>query len=204
LSTAGPVVFIVDDDEAVRDSLAVMLESHGLEVWSFDSAQAFLQALVPGWQGCLLLDIKMPMMDGRELQRELARRGCRLPIVFVTGHGDVPMAVEAMKAGAADFIEKPLDPDVVLESVQRQLRAPGGHRDETDPELAPRHARLTPREMEVMLLVVRGLQNKQIAYELGVSPRTIELHRARVMEKMQARNLPTLTRMALALGILAD
>ena len=200
----GHDVFIVDDDEAVRDSLAVMLETRGFSVRQFASGESFLQALDLDWRGCLLLDIKMPAMDGRALQGELAKRGCRLPVVFITGHGDVPLAVEAMKAGAADFIEKPLDPEVVLESVRRQLQATGRGHEAADPELASRHEQLTPREREVMLLVVRGLQNKQVARELGISPRTVELHRARVMEKMQARSLPALTRMALALGRLAD
>jgi len=200
----GHDVFIVDDDEAVRDSLAVMLETRGFSVRQFASGESFLQALDLDWRGCLLLDIKMPAMDGRALQGELAKRGCRLPVVFITGHGDVPLAVEAMKAGAADFIEKPLDPEVVLESVRRQLQATGRDHEAADPELASRHEQLTPREREVMLLVVRGLQNKQVARELGISPRTVELHRARVMEKMQARSLPALTRMALALGRLAD
>jgi two-component system response regulator FixJ len=204
LNMTGKCVYIVDDDEAIRDSLSVMLETRGFAVRAFGSARAFLGALNPAWQGCVLLDIKMPGMDGRELQRELAGRGCRLPIVFITGHGDVPIAVEAMKAGAADFIEKPLDPALLEASVRRLLEGPGAAEDNAKSEIAARHLRLTRREKEVLLLVVRGLQNKQIAHEFDISPRTVELHRARVMEKMQARNLPALTRMALALGVLAD
>jgi len=198
------LIFIVDDDEAVRDSLSVMLETRGLAVRSFASARAFLEALQGDWRGCLLLDIKMPGMDGRELQRELASRGCRLPIIFITGHGDVPMAVDAMKAGAADFIEKPFDPEDLLASVRCQMDDSPAATEVADSELTARHGQLTPREQEVMAQVVRGLQNKQIAYELDISPRTVELHRARVMEKMRARNLPALTRMALALGIPVD
>jgi two-component system, LuxR family, response regulator FixJ len=206
-----PVVFVVDDDEAVRDSLAVMLEAEGLAVEAFASGRALLEALAPGGRaGCVVADVRMPDMDGLELLERLMARdgggGGRLPVIIMTGHGDVPMAVRAMKAGAVDFIEKPFTPELILATVRRHLEppgdaarggAPGGEGD----GVARRLEQLTPREREVLEQLVIGRQKKVIAHELDISPRTVEIHRARVMEKMGARSLSHLVRMALAAGI---
>jgi two-component system response regulator DctR len=199
-------VFIVDDDEAVRDSLGAMLGARDLRVRAFGSGAAFLEAYDSAWQGVLLLDVKMPIIDGRELQRRLRARGCRLPIIFITGHGDISMAVQAMKEGAADFIEKPIDPDDLLTRMETHLNAtPGDMAGEVaDPAARERFEQLTPREKEVMRLVVAGRPNKVVAYELGISPRTVELHRARVMEKMGVRNLASLVRVGLQLGMATE
>ena len=199
-------MFVVDDDEAVRDSLAVMLEAEGLAVEAFASGRALLEALAPGQRpGCVVADVRMPDMDGLELlDRLMARDGGRPPVIIVTGHGDVPMAVRAMKAGAVDFIEKPFTPELILDTVRRHLEGPREACAEAPGEggeVALRLGRLTPRERDVLEQLVIGRPNKVIAYELGISPRTVEIHRARVMEKMGARSLSHLVRMALAVGI---
>jgi len=194
--TAARTVHIVDDDEAVRRGLQALLEVNGYAVRTFASAEAFLAA-APSAPGCILLDLRMPGMGGLELQAELKRRGSRLPVVIITGHGDVPAAVAALKAGASDFLEKPFDSDVVLASVAEALRAepPPGERT----AIAAAVAQLTPREREVMQLVTAGQTNKAIAHRLGIALRTVEIHRARVMEKTGARNLSELIRLALRL-----
>lgn len=200
----APAIFIVDDDEAVRDSLRLLLESAGLApVVAFASGSSFLAEAEPQPGDCLLLDVRMPDMDGLELQVELNRRGVRLPLIIMTGHGDVPMAVRAMKAGAADFLEKPFSDELLLDSVRRaRLMAAEATREERESgALRQRFESLTAREHEVLEGMVAGRPNKLIAHDLGISPRTVEIHRARVMEKMEARSLSALVRMALAAGI---
>lgn len=190
-------VYVVDDDPAARDSLALLLQADGLAVECYASAEMFLVQLQPGAGGCIIADIRMPDMDGLELQEELKRRSSKLPVIIVTGHGDVPLAVRAMKAGAIDFLEKPFEADALLSSVRRALAAsPAGVRSE---DSAERLALLTDRERQVLELIVEGRANKVIAHELSISPRTVELHRARVMDKMQARNLADLVRLVLPL-----
>jgi two-component system response regulator FixJ len=191
------VVHVVDDDVAVRQSLAFLLGSAGLSVRLYDSALSFLAALPGLANGCVVTDIRMPEMDGLEMQRHLRSRGVELPVIVITGHADVPLAVEAMKAGAIDFIEKPFDDEVIIETVRRALEL----RPAANPEIAQRLASLTPREREVLDGLVAGRANKVIAFDLDISPRTVEIHRARVMEKMQARSLSQLVRMALESGI---
>ncbi len=193
------VVFIVDDDEALRDSLRWLIESVGLMVETHDSADSFLQSYYPGQSGCLLLDVRMPGMSGLELQEQLESRDVRLPIVIITGHGDVAMAVRAMKAGAMDFIEKPFDDELLLASIQRALSLDVEQRKSraTQAEILARLAHLTRREHQVMELVTTGKANKQIASELNVSAKTVEAHRAHVMEKMQANSLAELVRMSM-------
>ena len=202
--TGDPRIFIVDDDEAIRDSLEMLLRSAGFaHVVAFASAREFLAQAAPAAGECLLLDVRMPDMDGLELQSELNRRGVRLPVIIMTGHGDVPIAVRAMKAGATDFIEKPFSEDLLLDCVRRarEHAAEAMRESEEAEETRRRVETLTPREREVMHGMVAGRPNKLIAYDLGISPRTVEIHRARVMEKMQARSLSALVRMALAAGI---
>lgn len=199
-------VFVVDDDAAVRDSLKALLESDGLAVEIYDAGQTFLDAHDAhdtDGGGCLLLDVQMPDMNGLELQQKLADTGSSLPVIIITGYGDVPIAVKALKAGAVDFIEKPFSDDVILAGVRRALELGEQTRHKLASVDAAKAgiARLTAREHEVLEHLVIGRQNKQIAYDLGISSRTVEIHRARVMEKMAARNLAHLVRMAIALGI---
>lgn len=194
-----PTVYVVDDDEAVRDSLGLLLKSLGLRARMFESGQAMLEAYDPGFRGCLVLDIRMPGMSGMELQQELIKRHCALPIIFVTGHGDVPMAVDAMQHGAFDFIQKPFRDQELLDRINQALTWDHEHRSDEDYRrgVLERFQSLTPREREVMDCVVRGLANKVIAMDLNLSQRTVEIHRARVMEKMNARSLADLVRMSL-------
>lgn len=194
-----PIVYIVDDDEAMRTSLKWLIESVGLRVLTFASAQAFLAADAPSHAGCLVVDVRMPGMSGLDLQAHLAKRDCRLPVIIITGHGDVAMAVRAMKAGALDFIEKPFNDETLLNSIQRGLDLDATQRRQRlrRADIAARLAQLTPREQEVMALVTDGRANKEIAATLGVSAKTVEAHRARVMDKMQAASLADLVRMAL-------
>lgn len=197
------IVFVVDDDAAVRDSLKDLLESDGLTAEVYGAAQEFLDAHDTARGGCLLLDIQMPDMNGLELQQKLADKGSTLPVIIITGHGDVPIAVKALKAGAVDFIEKPFTDDVILGGVRRALELGEQNRREqaSVDEAKAGIARLTTREYEVFEHLVIGRLNKQMAFDLGISKRTVEVHRARVMEKMEARNLAHLVRMAMALGI---
>ncbi len=194
-----PTVFVVDDDAAVRDSLKLLLKSVGQAVETFASAQEFLDAYKDDRPGCLVLDIRMPGMSGLELQEKLNERRSILPVIFITGHGDVPMAVEAMQAGAVDFIQKPFRDQDLLDRINQAVERDTANRA----DLAERNAirrrlgTLTPREREVMDLVVRGKANKVIAGDLNLSQRTVEIHRARVMEKMQASSLAHLVRMVL-------
>jgi two-component system response regulator FixJ len=195
-----PLVHVVDDDEAVRDSLGLLLEAAGLSVRTYDSATAFLKALPNLAAGCVLTDVRMPELDGLELQRRLTELGIRLPVIVMTGHGDVPIAVEALKAGAADFLEKPFDDAQLLAAVSSAIAASQRKSEEEAAMagIAKRLASLTPREREVLDKLVAGQPNKTIAYDLGSSPRTVEVHRARVMEKMGVRSLPELVRMTIA------
>lgn len=194
-----PTVFVVDDDEAVRTSLRLLLKSVGLQVETFASAQEFLDQFDPDRAGCLVLDIRMPGVSGLELQQQLNDRHSIMPIVFITGHGDVPMAVEAMQAGAVDFIQKPFRDQDLIDRINRALekdKAMRGELRERD-EIRRRMSQLTPREREVLELVTQGKANKVIAGDLNVSQRTVEIHRARVMEKMGAASLAHLVRMVI-------
>jgi two-component system, LuxR family, response regulator FixJ len=196
-------VYIVDDDDAVRDSLSVLLEACGHRVQSFELAQAFLDAAAALPLGCLIADIRMPEMDGLELQRHLNERSLHFPMIVITGHGDVTLAVRAMKAGALDFIEKPFATPTILASVEAAL-ARLEAADQSDPAALAAQAKLellSPREREVLDGLFAGLPNKTIAYDLAISPRTVEIHRARVMDKMGARSLSALIRLALAAGL---
>jgi two-component system response regulator FixJ len=194
------LVHVIDDDDAVRDSLALLLDAAGIAARTYDSATAFL-ALAPSLgAGCVLTDVRMPDLDGLALQRKLTEAGVTLPVIVMTGHGDVPIAVAALKAGAADFLEKPFDDERLIATVRTALTAgrEAWRHAAAITQIATRVASLTPREREVLTLVVAGSPNKTIAYDLGASPRTIEVHRARVMEKMGARNLAELVRMMIA------
>lgn len=201
----GQVVYVVDDDGAVRDAVAMLLATAGLVCETYDDALAFLCALDACAErsqgGCIVLDVRMPGMSGLELQRELGSRGVGIPIIFVTGYGDVPMAVEAMKRGAADFIAKPFAGEELIERVRAAVDASAGRRAAIQELAVIRDcaATLSPREREVFERVAAGEANKAVAIDLGVSERTVEIHRSRVMKKMRARNLASLVRMRLAL-----
>ena len=196
--TADPTVFVVDDDRAVRESLRWLVESVGLEVETYDSARSFLDAYTVDRPGCLVLDVRMRGMSGIEMQEALAGRGITLPVIVITGFGDVATAVRAMKLGAVDFVEKPFNDQELLELIQRCIdRDAGSRREDTDrAAVLARMSTLTHREREVFDLVVDGKSNKETARILKVSPKTVEIHRARVMEKMQADTLAELVRMA--------
>lgn len=190
-------VFIVDDDQAIRHAMELLMRSVGLRYEIFHSGDDFLEHYSPDRPGCLVLDIRMPGMGGLELQQKLIELHSTLPIIFITGHGDVPMAVKAMQKGAVDFIQKPFRDQELLDRVHEALKTDEERRSEREEQddIAARIDKLTKREHEVMDLVVTGKPNKVIAYELGVSQRTVEIHRARVMEKMEARSLAELVRM---------
>ena len=199
----GATIFIVDDDFDVRDSLKALLESADYTVRDFDSAKKVLAASDLKSAACLIADIRMPDMDGLTLQEELVQKQLGIPVIIMTGHGDVPLAVRAMKAGAVDFVEKPYDDDLLLGAITRALELGSKRRNQA--ALAQtandRIALLTAREREVLECLVAGHANKIIAYQLDISPRTVEIHRAHVMEKLQARSLSDLVRMALAAGV---
>jgi len=196
-------VYIVDDDEAVRDSLAALLQSKAYRVWSFGTAAEFLAAASSLTVGCLIVDIRMPNMDGLELQQQLIARSLDFPLIVITGHGDVPLAVRAMKAGAVDFIEKPFASEAILSSLQAALSRLTASEEEdlVRAAAAAKLALLSPRQLQVLKCLLAGLPNKSIAYDLEISPRTVEIHRARVMDKMGARSLSELIRLALAAGV---
>jgi two-component system, LuxR family, response regulator FixJ len=192
-------VFVVDDDEAVRNSLRFLLKSVGLATQTLASAREFLDSYKPQQPGCLVLDVRMPGMSGLELQQQLNLRGAVIPVIFITGHGDVPMAVEAMQQGAFDFLQKPFRDQDLIDRIQRALE-----RDSRNRTTLAQHTRirerldsLTEREREVLTLITRGMPNKVMAAELGVSQRTVEIHRARIMEKSGAASLAQLVRMVL-------
>jgi FixJ family two-component response regulator len=199
----GPVVFVVDDDRSLREAIKLLLESVGLRVETFRTAEQFLSSPRPDAPACLILDVRLPGVSGLELQRRLLRGGVPIPTVFITGHGDVPMSVQAMKAGAVEFLTKPFRDQHLLDAVQQALerdRIDRAHRAE-QAELRRRFDSLTSREREVMRLVLRGLLNKQIAGRLGTSEITVKVRRARMMEKMQAQSIVELARMAERLAI---
>src|SRR5262245_8339288 len=197
-------VHVIDDDEAARHSLAFLLGTAKIAVKTYESATAFLDSITGVKSGCIITDVRMPGMSGIELLRKLKELGVALPVIVVTGHGDVPLAVEAMKIGAADFLEKPFDDEVMLQAVRsacNQQRSNDMHKAERA-EIDSRLASLSNREREVLQGLVRGLANKQIAFDLGISPRTVEIYRANLMTKMQASSLSDLVRMALIAEIL--
>ena len=202
MSAEEPVVFVVDDDQAVREGTKSLIETVGLRVETFRTAREFLSSARPDAPGCLVLDVRLPGLSGLDLQRELADAGTPIPIIFITGHGDVPIAVHAMKAGAVEFLTKPFRDQQLLDAIQQAIERDRVERRERT-ELAglrTRYESLTPREREVMALVVAGLLNKQAAAELGKSEITVKVHRAQVMRKMQAESLADLVRMAERLG----
>ena len=201
-NNARPTIFVVDDDSAVRDALKLLLRSVGQSVETFGSGQEFIESYSEDRPGCLVLDIRMPGMSGLELQQKLNERHSILPIIFITGHGDVPMAVEAMQAGAVDFIQKPFRDQDLIDRINQALEKDNNNRAALGERNDIRHRleTLTPREREVLDLVVHGKANKVIAGDLKLSQRTVEIHRARVMEKMQASSLAHLVRMVLEVG----
>ncbi len=192
----APIVFVVDDDASVRDAVGRLIASVGLRVETFGSTREFLDGKRPESPACLVLDVRLPDASGLELQRELAEAGVQIPIIFITGHADVPMSVRAMKAGAVEFLTKPFRGQELLEAIQEAIARDrvAWHDRAQMKELRARYATLTPREKEVLALVVSGLLNKQIGAELGASELTIKTHRGRVMEKMQAESLADLVR----------
>lgn len=198
-----PTVYIVDDDEAVRDSLAVLLQTAGFNIATYSSGDAFVDALDATGNGCLIIDVRMPGRSGLDIQKMLVERNTTLPVIIVTGHGDLPMAVNAMKSGAVDFIEKPFDADALIQSVRAALKSSAENLQDANQidEIKQKLARLTARERQVLDELVTGNLNKVIAFNLDISPRTVEIHRARAMEKMQARNLAHLVRMAITVGV---
>lgn len=197
----APMVFIVDDDEAVRNSLRLLVKSVGLPATTANSAQEFLENYAAAQPGCLVLDVRMPGMSGIELQEQLNLRGAVIPVIFITGHGDIPMAVEAMQQGAFDFLQKPFRDQDLIDRIQRALEKDHASRVELTERSRIRERRetLTPREREVLDLVTAGKPNKIMAADLGLSQRTVEIHRSRVMEKMGASSLAQLVRMTLDL-----
>jgi two-component system, LuxR family, response regulator FixJ len=192
-------VFIVDDEEAVRDSLAILMRSIGQQSQTFPDALTFLAAYDPAHGGCLILDVRMPRMSGLDLQQELKRRDCHLPIIFITGHGDVPMAVEAMRAGAVEFLQKPFNDDELIRRVNSALALDAKQRQQLHElaSLRQRYANLTGREREIAERLVAGTANKVLAIELGLSERTIEVHRAHILQKMAAHGVVQLAQMLL-------
>jgi RNA polymerase sigma factor (sigma-70 family) len=195
--TPAPVVFVVDDDPSVRSSLKFLLSSMGLQVESFDSAETFLQRKPPDAPSCLVLDVRLRGLSGLDFQRELAARNIRIPIVFVTGHGDIPMSVRAMKAGAIEFLTKPYRDQDLLDAVRIALERDRARREQEKEvtDLQQRFDSLTPREQEVISMVVSGMLNKQIAGQLGTAENTVKVHRSRAMEKMNAQSVADLVRM---------
>jgi FixJ family two-component response regulator len=196
-----PTIFVVDDDEGVRNSLRFLLKSVGLTTLALSSATEFLDTYKPSQPGCLVLDVRMPGMSGLELQQQLNLRGATIPVIFITGHGDVPMAVDAMQHGAFDFLQKPFRDQDLIDRIQRALDRDARSRTALaqHEKIRERIASLTPREREVLTLMAHGKPNKVMAADLGVSQRTVEIHRARVMEKSGAASLAQLVRMVMDL-----
>jgi FixJ family two-component response regulator len=197
------VVFVIDDDPSMRGALEDLVVSVGLQVRPFASPQDFLQSKLPDTPGCLVLDVRLPGMSGLTFQKELARLGVGLPVIFITGHGDIPMSVRAMKAGAVEFLTKPFHDQELLDAIHTAIERDRGRRREAVlvGELRERYATLTERERQIMTLVVVGRANKQVAAELNLSEMTVKVHRGQVMRKMYAGSLPELVRMADRLGV---
>jgi RNA polymerase sigma factor (sigma-70 family) len=195
--TQPPVVFVVDDDPSVRSSLKFLMSSVGLQVESFDSADALLQRKLPDAPSCLVLDVRLRGLSGLDFQRELAARNCHMPIIFITGHGDIPMSVRAMKAGAVEFLTKPFRDQDLLDAVRIALEKDRERRERKKEvsDLKERFNSLTPREQKVISLVVAGMLNKQIADQLGTAENTVKVHRSRAMEKMRAQSVAELVKM---------
>jgi FixJ family two-component response regulator len=201
----NPSVFIVDDDEQVRSALTLLMESVGLQTQSFSSAYEYLEQFDASRPGCLILDVRMPGISGLDLQARLSAEKIHPPIIIITGHGDVPMAVRAVTAGAVDFIEKPFNNQSMLDNVHRAIELDAKHRGESSrlQEVETRYNALTPREKEVLLYVIEGKRNKIIASDMSISQSTVEAHRSKVMEKMAAKSLSDLMRMALLLKLIS-
>jgi FixJ family two-component response regulator len=202
-ATRGAIVFVVDDDRGVRQSIQDLVESVGLRCLCFPTAQDFLNCKCADGPGCLILDVRLPGMSGLQFQSSLAEAGIRIPVIFVTGHGDIPMSVKAMKSGAIEFFTKPFRDQDLLDAIQQALERDRSGREQRCAldDLQQRYRTLTEREREVMGLVVSGMLNKQVASKLNATEATIKIHRSRVMEKMKARSLPELVRMADAIGV---
>jgi FixJ family two-component response regulator len=203
MSATGPTVFVIDDDKAIRSAIKNLLESIGLRAEVFSTPREFLKAEPRDKPGCLVLDVRLPGASGLDFQRELAKAKVEIPVIFITGHGDIPMSVQAMKAGAVDFLTKPFRDQDLLDAIQKAIgRDQARRQQETEGvDVRNRFNSLTPREREVMSLVVAGLLNKQVASQLGTSETTAKIHRGQVMRKMQAHSLPDLVRMSERLGI---
>ena len=202
-SAEEAIVFVVDDDASVREALSSLFRSVGLQVETFGSAHEFLQSKPPNAPSCLILDIRLPRLSGLDFQAELAKADIRIPIIFMTGHGDIPMTVRAMKAGAVDFLTKPFRDQDMLDAVTAAIERDRNSRGEAKAlsDLQALFATLTPRERQVMTLVTAGLMNKQIAAEIGLAEITVKIHRGHIMRKMGAKSLPDLVRMAELLGM---
>lgn len=201
--TTNPIIYVVDDDQAMVESLLWIIESVGLKVKTYTRAQDFLNEYDPAQHGCILLDVRMPGISGPELQLKLNEHGAALPIIFISGHGDVPLAVRVMKAGAVDFLTKPFNDQVLLESINKALRLDRIHREklQENAKAEAKFALLSPREVQVLQGIVAGKQNKVISAELEISLKTVEAHRASVMKKMSVKSVPELVRLVLTNGV---
>jgi RNA polymerase sigma factor (sigma-70 family) len=203
MKKADQLVFVIDDDPSMLTAIRELIEAVGLNCQTFGSGQELLEAKLPDVPSCLVLDVRLPGLSGLNLQRELTERGIHIPIIFITGHGDIPMSVQAMKAGAVEFLTKPFRDQDLLDAIEQATERDRSERRQLTEirELQERSEALTPRELEVMRLVVAGLLNKQIAAELGISEKTVNVHRAQVMQKMQADSLAQLVRMSEKRGL---
>ena len=199
---AGPVIHVIDDQQSVRDALSEMLSVFGFDTEKFESADAFLKTVDPARPACIVADVRMPGTDGIELVRELNKRGVSIPVILISGHADIPMAVSAIKAGAEEFIETPVDDTQLVAAINRGLAHlhENMNASRSHDELQERYARLTPRQSEIFALVAEGLTSQNIAEKLGISVRTVESYRAEIMEKMQAQSVAVLVRQAIKLG----